>query len=330
MLTVVFATYNGAETLPLMLPSLTRLEAPDGGWKLIAVDNGSTDQTSEILSSYQDKLPIKILNQPQRGKNRALNTAIPHFEGDLVVFTDDDIIADPRWLIEMRRASDSCQEFDIFGGSIIPHWPEPPPPSWLLQNIPTRAVYAHTGDDLSEGPVNPGRIIGPNMAVRKRVFDAGHRFNDRVGPTKGQYRMGSESEFTLRIYRLGYRPWHVQKSLVCHIIQSYQLDPRWILKRGYRFGRGMFWIDFDPKLRTSIEESSHESKTVLGLPRWIYRAIVEAQLLALIFRIHHDEGRLLRARWDVSFWSGYIYEGILNRSTVKSIKPSRSGPSSMK
>jgi hypothetical protein len=43
MVTVLLATYNGAETLPKGLNAYCQLQAPRAGWKLVVVDNGSTD-----------------------------------------------------------------------------------------------------------------------------------------------------------------------------------------------------------------------------------------------------------------------------------------------
>ena len=91
MITVIFATYNGSDSLPLMLEALTKIIPPQGGWKLVAVDNASTDNSHEILTNYLPKLPLTILSETQQGKNSALNTGLKAIEGDLVVFTDDDI-----------------------------------------------------------------------------------------------------------------------------------------------------------------------------------------------------------------------------------------------
>ena len=62
MLTVLFATFNGAHTLPTVLEAYRNLEEPDGGWKLVVVDNGSTDDTPIILNRFKDLLPLTCLH----------------------------------------------------------------------------------------------------------------------------------------------------------------------------------------------------------------------------------------------------------------------------
>lgn len=123
MLTVIFSSYNGADSLPMMLDILTKVIAPSGGWKLIAVDNASTDNTRAILDSYLEKLPLTVLNEKKQGKNAALNTGLEYIEGDLVVFTDDDIVADSNWLVNLRTQVDKQKSYDIFfAGRITPYW----------------------------------------------------------------------------------------------------------------------------------------------------------------------------------------------------------------
>src|SRR5712692_7215239 len=131
MLTVLMATYNGARTLPEVLNAYCKLDSPDGGWNLIIIDNGSTDNTKEIIASFRSRLPLTYIFEPVLGKSVALNTGLLSVTGDLVVLTDDDALPRPDWLVQMRLAADSQPSFSLFGGAIIPHW-EIPPEDWML------------------------------------------------------------------------------------------------------------------------------------------------------------------------------------------------------
>ena len=86
--------------------TLTRATPPRGGWRLIAVDNASTDGTGDLMRSYADRLPIVVLHEPQAGKNRALNRAIEVAEGDFYVFTDDDVLVGENWLAAWRDVAE--------------------------------------------------------------------------------------------------------------------------------------------------------------------------------------------------------------------------------
>src|ERR1700733_8012236 len=94
-LTVLFATRNGEHVLPRTLGGYRRLSAPAVGWKIVVVDNGSTDATPAIIQSFARDLPLQTLRQPVAGKSRALNTGLAAVEGRLLVLTDDDAIPSP-------------------------------------------------------------------------------------------------------------------------------------------------------------------------------------------------------------------------------------------
>ena len=233
-LTVIFATLNGAHTLPRMLDTLKRLEPPAGSWKVVAVDNGSTDESLKILKERAAELPMTVVSEPRRGKNIALNSGLAFSEGDIVALTDDDVILPANWLVAIRRIAEQKTDYDIFGGAIFPVW-EVPPPEWVLRCVPKGWL---TWTDFLEGPVDPIAIWGPNMAVRTVVFQR-HKFAEGIGPDGlANYATGSETEFTRRVERSGHRCWHFHNPAVGHIIREYQLTPDWLLQRAYNMGRG--------------------------------------------------------------------------------------------
>lgn len=319
MLTVVFATHNGSDTLHLMLDAMTKLKAPETGWKLIAVDNGSTDNTPDILRSYVGLLPLMVMEQPERGKNRALNLALEHVDGDLIVLTDDDVVPTPDWLCQIRQGADTNPQYDLFGGAILPLWLSEPP-TWLIENVPVGIAYAITQAHKIDGPTSPGLIWGPNMAIRRKVFDAGHRFDESVGPGPGRYRMGSETEFTTRLSGLGYGCWHLPHAKVSHIIQPHQLEPTWLIERAYRFGRDMFYKEFDPSLASDGHLGIRNAPTILGLPRWAFRLIGQQAVVAAWSRLVGNRAKWIQARWDVAYWHGYLREGFTKGAVLRRVR----------
>ncbi|MGL5806383.1 MAG: glycosyltransferase family 2 protein, partial [Xenococcaceae cyanobacterium] len=73
-LSVLIPTYNGANYLASALDSIiAQKETAFEGIEYIIVDDGSTDETLKIINSYQDKLPLKII-QRQRQGNWVANT----------------------------------------------------------------------------------------------------------------------------------------------------------------------------------------------------------------------------------------------------------------
>lgn len=294
------ATRNGAKTLPTVLDAYRRLLVPAGGWKLVVVDSASTDQTGQILANYEASLPLTCLRAVEAGKNRALNIGLSAVQGDLVVFTDDDAAPTPDWLVEMRCAADEHPEFDIFGGAIVPWWERVPEP-WLLNWVPMATTYTITDAGLRDGLIRPLLVCGPNMAVRASLFERGHRFDESIGPKAGSsYAMGSETEFTVRMDRLGHRAGFASRAVVRHMIRTFQMERRWILRRAVRYGRGLFRRDrhLDAPLPRSI----------LGMPRWMLpRLFVRAASLAK-YKLLGNAEMAFRESWELHFDLGYLLE----------------------
>jgi len=296
MLTVLFSTKNRAARLPEVLECFTRLQSPSGQWKLVIVDNGSTDDTLEVLASFAGRLPLVWFSEPKPGKNSALNTGLAHIEGDLVVFTDDDVFPHPQWLVELRKAADTQSAFSLFGGVILPRW-ETPPPAWVKW-VDKASVYTLTDPKLREGPMPPYLLFGPNMAIRAGVFDDGIHFDPSIGPSGSEYPMGSETELTLRLDRSGYASWHVPAAVVEHFIREEQLHKPWIWRRAIRFGRGQYRI-------LGAEERVRFWK---GIPLYLFYRLLKQGIRMILTRVLFQEGAFFRSRWRFHFLCGQVME----------------------
>ncbi len=244
MLSVIFSSFNGGDALRETLETLTRATPPAGGWRLIAVDNASTDGTGDLMRSYADRLPITVLHEPLAGKNRALNRALEVAEGDLYVFTDDDVLVGEDWLVEWRAVADAQPDFDIFGGRTLALWPRDVSEDFL-KRLQMGVLYARHDDDFKEGPCNTNYVFGTNMAIRASIFASGMRFSDTIGPDgTPNYAMGSDTEMSRRLEAKGHKAWFAWAPVVQHIVPPEHLEPAWILRRGYRWGRGLARMGF--------------------------------------------------------------------------------------
>ena len=300
MLTVLMATLNGAPTLPQVLDAYCALIAPPDDWNLVVVDNGSTDGTYAVIQHYLDRLPLHYLFEPRRGKNAALNTGLQfvlqNFSSDLLVFSDDDATPDPDWLVSLSACAAKQQDYDVFGGAILPDWAAPPP-DWLLRLVPLGLSFGLTADSLADGPIHPGLVWGANMAIRRTVFDAGHRFNESVGPNGGDYAMGSEIELTRKLHVLGHLAWFCPSARVLHHIRAHQLTRRFVLQRAWRFGRG--------KRR---QEHPGIFPEWFGIPRWMLRRYLEELARYGLTWLRNQADQRFLHRWEMAQLRGYFHE----------------------
>lgn len=96
---VIIPTYNRADMLPETLDSLlTQTRVPD---EIIVVDDGSTDNTPELLAHYS--APITVIRQDNQGRSAARNNGVRASTSDLIAFLDSDDTLVPE-SIERRAA----------------------------------------------------------------------------------------------------------------------------------------------------------------------------------------------------------------------------------
>jgi glycosyltransferase involved in cell wall biosynthesis len=299
MLTALLATRNGARTLPNTLEAFCRIREPRGGWKLVVVDNASTDQTPAILRSFSNRLPLTYAYEARPGKNAALNTGLQHVEGDIVALTDDDIFPRADWLTRLRNGADTHPEYSIFGGVVKPMW-EVRPPRWSNW-IPPGPTFATTNPDLKEGPVKaPGHIYGANMAVRSEIFANGVRFDTSIGPCGSSYPMGSETELIQRLLRQGYLAWHICDAVVENFIRASQMRQSWVFKRAVRFGRGQY--------RLAHLRSPFVIRLWMGSPGYLYRRLFTQGIEIGKAMLAASPQRLIAATWELNYLRGQIIE----------------------
>lgn len=241
---ILFATYNGARTLPLMLDALSRLQAPERPWRILAVNNRSDDQTADLLAGWSARLPIEISEGPGTGKVPALTLAARKLEGDLVVLTDDDILPEPGWLRALEAAADAHPETSIFGGAIQPVPIDELGPWYDASEDYALDLFGRTRD--VSGPVNGADVIfGPNMMMRREAALAALTDPAPLGPSpagrsgKRIFPLGDESEMIDRLEKAGVLSRFVPEACVGHMVRAFQTDLGFMLQRAQNHGRGV-------------------------------------------------------------------------------------------
>jgi len=89
-ISIVLPTYNGSRYLRQSIDSC--LKQTYKNIELIIVDDGSTDETHEIVHSYKDKRIKYIKHEKNRGLPITLNTGFAHATGEYLTWTSDDNI----------------------------------------------------------------------------------------------------------------------------------------------------------------------------------------------------------------------------------------------
>ena len=90
---VIVPTYNQKERLKTCLDALIKQKY--NNYEIIVVDDGSIDNTEQLVKKYKN---IRYIKKPNGGSASARNKGIAIAKGEIIAFTDDDCIPSDDWL----------------------------------------------------------------------------------------------------------------------------------------------------------------------------------------------------------------------------------------
>jgi glycosyltransferase involved in cell wall biosynthesis len=292
--TVLLCTWNRAPLLDQSLAGLAKLQIPkDITWEVLAIDNGSSDGTQDVLRRWGERLPLRVDVESQPGKSRALNRGLLLARGTYVLCTDDDALVDPLWLSAFATGTQRHPSAAIFGGRVLPWFPVGPDPD-LLSAFPVLGLgFCAVDHDLPEGPL-PERnwIVGANLAFRTDVARA-LGFDTNLGPRHGEQVVGEERDLITRARRLGHEPIWLPDMIVRHYVAPDRMTLKYLLHYYHDWAVTVVRLEGVP-----------EGPSVLGAPRWILTSLAENTFRAVKARITGHRVEYLVARRDISYAHG--------------------------
>jgi GalNAc5-diNAcBac-PP-undecaprenol beta-1,3-glucosyltransferase len=148
---IITATYNRSYILSRAIQSV--LNQTFGDWELIIVDDGSTDETQEILSHISDQRVRIIRYSPNRGVAFARNRGLDVMQGEWFTLLDSDdeivpealeILLKVPQLIDKRINAITCNCIDSISGKFTGYGLEKD--QWLdFETLVTRCYGEHWG-----------------------------------------------------------------------------------------------------------------------------------------------------------------------------------------
>lgn len=204
MMSVVVCSYNGASTVESCLRSLQRLRY-SGDYEVVFVDDGSTDNTQEILRRFPW---VKNIRQKNMGLSDARNVGMNAARGEVIVYTDSDCEADEDWLYYLALALVRSGHVGMGGPNLIPD-----EESWVADCVglsPGGPTHVMVDDRTAE------HVPGCNMAFYAWALKQVNGFDP-------QYRAaGDDVDVIWRLQNLGYsigfspaaQVWHYRRNTV--------------------------------------------------------------------------------------------------------------------
>ncbi len=307
--TVAIGTYNRARWLNEALKFLTTQDYPLERYELIIVDNNSKDDTRTVVESFAQapKAPRYVF-EGRQGSSWARNRAIAEAKGEIIVFTDDDVLGKSTWLSRMIAPllMPGNENVGVVGGETFPIFPDGLP-KWI------EGQYTCFGYRKDIGPLKPNQLPSTaNVAIRRSVFEKIGTFRTDLGRTATRLTAGEDNDLMRRIYKSGVGVWFNPHADLEHVVPGNRLTFKYMMK-----------LFYDASCSRVVERSARPgfgfwvaSRLVL-YALYIPLCVVASLLSVLFFQVGFAKRMLTRA----SKSAGYVVASLFAIKSLLTGKP---------
>jgi cellulose synthase/poly-beta-1,6-N-acetylglucosamine synthase-like glycosyltransferase len=225
---VVVPVRNGAPWLARVLDALLD-EDPGVHYEIIAIDDGSTDGSSAILTRFNRDPRVRVIDGPGRGATAALNLGLAHAQCASIAQVDQDVVVGRGWLDALRRSLDDPKVAAAQGYYVT----DPAAPlSARVMGLDLEQRYARIEDGRTD------HVCTGNTLYRTEALAAIGGFDESFGygyDNDVSYRL-REAGYELRLCREAKSQHHWREGVWPYLVQQYgfgygRLDVVWRHRR---------------------------------------------------------------------------------------------------
>lgn len=236
VVSIVICSRDRANTLRQTLIALEQVQVPDGKrCELIVVDSASRDHTAQVVRDFQPtNMVVRLEHEARHGKAYALNAGLSSAQGEVLLFTDDDVRPPRNWIQEMCAPIEGGEADAVAGGiKMAPHLRRPwMGPSHLAALADTTALPEGASLDM----------IGANAAFSRDVLAKVPRFDTELGP--GALGFWEDTLFGRQIEKAGCRLVSRLDVVVEHHFEPSRLSGVAFADRAEKEGRSVAYVSY--------------------------------------------------------------------------------------
>lgn len=269
-ISVIIPTYNRSDYIKLTIESFLSQTYDKNNIEIIICDNCSTDNTKKVvfdLIEFHKDREIRYIYESRQGSHFARNTAAQCATGEILYFTDDDMIADSRMLEYIVKIFMQYKDIGAVTGKVIPKW-ETKPPIWVekylnnqwLSLIDKNMKLCITDYDLG--------VYSCHEAIRSELFlESGGFHPDIIGK---EWVGDGETGFNKELQEKGYLFAYVGDAVTEHIIPPTRMTQQYLNRRLYNQGCSDSYTAYRVAANQGRAYPVTKTKYVLPLlKRWI-------------------------------------------------------------
>lgn len=222
MVSIIVPVLNAAPIIGQLLDALSNQTYEQESYEIIVVDNGSTDNTKEVVEAF----PVILLEESRwRSPYAARNAGIARASGQVYAFTDADCTPETTWL---ECGVDVIERggIDLIGGKV----------NFTFSKQVTLAELADAlwHLDVKRQIEHNRACMTANLFVWSEVFDL-------IGPFDPNVRSGGDGRWTRRATDRGFRLEYAADAIVSKPARKLGQ----LLAKSYRIGRGLpaAWVE---------------------------------------------------------------------------------------
>lgn len=185
MISIITATYNSAETINDTIKSVLCQTNKD--FEYIIVDGGSTNETIDIVKSYESEFSgrLKWVSEKDKGIYDAMNKGIKMASGDIIGILNSDDYYTSDDILQTIADAFKCQNVDAIYGDI----------HFIKDGVPDKCVRYYSSRLFSPFWLRFGFMPAhPSFYCKREVFD-------KSGLYRLDYKIGSDYEMMVRLFR---------------------------------------------------------------------------------------------------------------------------------
>ncbi|NJL78835.1 MAG: glycosyltransferase family 2 protein [Richelia sp. RM2_1_2] len=268
-ISAIICTHNRDHYLGAAIDSLLSQNFVNG-FEVVVVDNGSKDNTKQVVEQRLAHPRLKYIYEPVLGLSVARNTGAKAASGEILAYLDDDAVASPCWLQVLYGAYQSNSKLAIAGGKVTLLWPEQTlPPRWLSPGLASNLGAYDLGDRIVSIE-NPGLTPrGLNYSIRASFLDEIGGFDTNLGRVGKNLLSNEELQMTELALEKGWEVVYLPDALVAHNVSPERLKRSWFFSRGW-------WQGISECYREQLAGKAGASQLQRGSERFIrglYKAL---------------------------------------------------------